>query len=68
MDCSRLPLRSEALEEKLLNDTGLWLNAGEMYGPEGKDFLRWNIACPRALLAEGLERFRGYVSATWPGK
>ena len=67
MDCSRLPLRSEVLEEKLLSDTGLWLNAGEMYGPEGKDFLRWNIACPRALLAEGLERFRGYVSAAWPG-
>lgn len=61
MDCHRIPLRSEELEEKLLDITGLRLNAGEMYGPEGKHFLRWNIACPRSVLQDGLERFREFV-------
>ena len=27
-----------------------------MYGPGGEGFIRLNIACPRALLADGLER------------
>lgn len=25
-----------------------------MYGEEGEDFMRWNIACPQTLLKEGL--------------
>ena len=37
------------------------LNAGAMYGTEGKGFMRWNIACPRTTLAEGLKRFAGFV-------
>ena len=28
---------------------------------EGKGFMRWNIACPRTTLAEGLKRFTGFV-------
>ena len=43
------------------NEAGLWLNAGAMYGTEGKGFMRWNIACPRTTLAEGLKRFAGFV-------
>ena len=45
---------SEQLEEKLKADFGVWVNAGEMYGREG--YLRVNLACPRATLAEGLDR------------
>lgn len=38
----------------------LWLNAGTMYGTEGDGFLRWNLACPRVTLEEGLNRFLKY--------
>lgn len=62
MDCRALGMDSVALEEKLLSDTGLWLNAGSMYGEAGEGFMRWNIACPRGRLAEALERFSGFVS------
>lgn len=62
MDCRCLNMSSEALEEKLLADTGLWLNAGSMYGEAGDGFMRWNIACPRARLAEALRRFSDFVS------
>lgn len=57
MDCRRLGIPSEELERKLVAEAGLWLNAGTMYGIEGEGFMRWNIACPRATLAEGLKRF-----------
>lgn len=57
MDCRRLGIPSEELERRLVAEAGLWLNAGTMYGIEGEGFMRWNIACPRAMLAEGLKRF-----------
>lgn len=62
MDCTRLGLKSEALEEKLIEDVSLWLNAGTMYGTiDGEGFMRWNIACPRSVLADGLNRFLRFV-------
>lgn len=58
MDCTALGLKSESLEEKLIEDVSLWLNAGTMYGTlDGEGYMRWNIACPRSVLKEGLERF-----------
>lgn len=61
MDCLILHKTSDVLEQELLDESKLWLNAGTMYGAEGEGFMRWNIACPRSVLAEGLERFRSYV-------
>ena len=62
MDCTALGLKSEALEEKLIEDVSLWLNAGTMYGAaDGEGYMRWNIACPRSVLAEGLQRFLRFV-------
>lgn len=62
MDCRRLGLSSDELERRLIGGAGLWLNAGTMYGPEGEGFMRWNIACPRAILTEGLGRFRDFAA------
>ena len=61
MDCRKLHLASEELEERLKDEAALWLNAGSMYGPEGEGFMRWNIACPRSSLEQGLERFRRFT-------
>jgi len=61
MDCHALKTPTVELEEKLISEAKLWLNAGKMYGDEGEGYMRWNIACPRTLLIEGLERFRKYV-------
>ena len=63
MDCRTLGKSSEALEQELLDRARLWLNAGTMYGEAGEGFMRWNIACPRQRLTEGLERFRKYIEA-----
>lgn len=56
VDCSATGLDSEAIEEELLNTEKVWVNAGSMYGEEGRHFIRINMACPRQRLADGLER------------
>ena len=43
----------------LLQKTQVWFNPGTMYGAEsGKGYLRINIACPRSLMLEALERIK----------
>lgn len=65
MDCSALKKRSSyVIEDELHDNAKLWLNAGLMYGIEGETFMRWNIACPRSQMLEGLRRFKAYVTET----
>jgi cystathionine beta-lyase len=45
-----------ALDEFITNRAGLWLDGGDMFGPEGAGFQRINIACTRATLREALEK------------
>lgn len=61
VDCSVLGKPSNELCGELLQAQGLYLNEGTMYGTSGIDFVRINIACPRAVLIEGLQRFKNYV-------
>lgn len=41
-----------------LDHAGVALNDGATFGPGGAGFVRLNFGCPRAVLAEGLERIR----------
>lgn len=56
VDCSALHEPSEEIEERLMKENRVWVNAGSMYGKEGKPFIRINMACPRERLEEGLRR------------
>lgn len=58
VDCRASGLTSDELETKLLEEAKLRINPGSIYGEAGRDFIRLNIACPRKLLAEGLDRLR----------
>ena len=58
VDCRKMGISSGELEEKLIREAGVWLNPGSMYGEAGEGFMRINIACPRARLAEGLSRLK----------
>jgi cystathionine beta-lyase len=57
VDCSQLGLSSARIAKTLLEKEKLRVNEGAMYGAAGEGFVRFNIACPRKLLVEGLERF-----------
>lgn len=65
MDCSCLNTPSEELENRMLKDVKLWLNAGTMYGKEGEGFMRWNIACPSSVMLDGLKRFCDFVRSEY---
>ena len=56
LDCKKTGLDSDALAESLRKNTGLFVSSGTQYGGNGRDFLRVNIACPRAVLYDGLDR------------
>lgn len=56
IDVRSLNESSEQLEERLMEEQRVWINAGSMYGTEG--FIRINLACPGATLEEGLKRLK----------
>ena len=58
IDCSAITEDSERLAESIREKTGLYLCAGSEYGKAGVQFLRMNIACPKAVLEEGLGRLK----------
>lgn len=47
--------------------TGLYLSGGAQYGAGGEDFLRMNIACPRAVLEDGLHRLKEGITCYYEG-
>lgn len=51
---------STQLESAISDQVGLLLNAGEMYGSGGKEYMRLNMACTRATLQDALDRMRSY--------
>lgn len=58
VDCKSINIPSAEIARRLLEEGKLWVNEGTIYGAAGEGFIRFNIACPRSLLAEGLERFK----------
>ena len=56
LDFRGLGLNGARLERLIVEQAGLWLDSGAIFGHAGEGFQRINIACPRAVLAEALER------------
>lgn len=57
VDISSLGINSDAVTEKLLRDGHVFVSSGSLYGKEaGEGFIRVNLACPRAVLSEGINR------------
>lgn len=57
LDCSALGISSDELASHIRKETGLYLSEGTIFG-DGEKFLRMNIACPRQVLRDGLERLK----------
>ena len=49
-------LSDEEIDDRIINKAGLWLDSGSIFGDSGRGFQRINVACPRAILTEALER------------
>lgn len=58
LDCRALRLNKWDLRHLMLEKARVYLDEGFIFGPEGEGFERINIACPRAILVEALDRIR----------
>jgi cysteine-S-conjugate beta-lyase len=56
LDFNKLDMSHEELEQFVQGEARLALDEGYIFGEGGKGFERINIACPRSVLQEGLER------------
>lgn len=63
LDCSQICDDSTKLQKFLRSKFGLWVSDGRAFGGNGNLFLRLNIACPRELLQDGLERLKKGVNS-----
>lgn len=56
IDARTLGVSSAQLVARLAGEGRVLLSAGTAYGAAGEGYLRLNMACPRAILVDGLER------------
>lgn len=61
IDCSALNMDSKSLNKFMIEEAKVGLNTGASYGEAAEQFMRMNIACPRATLEEGVKRIIGAV-------
>lgn len=63
VDCSGLGLPRDALNDLILHQAGLWLDAGHIFGRASGQFQRFVLACPRSTLQEALDRLARAVDS-----
>lgn len=56
IDCSKLNLTDDALQDFMIDKAKVGLNRGSSYGTTGEQFMRLNLACPKHTLEEGINR------------
>ncbi len=67
IDCRRLGMPQAELDEFCLRQARVYFDSGAWFGEESSGFVRINLACPRATLAEALARIeRAFSSAGLP--
>lgn len=55
LDCRKLGLSQEDLVDLFANKACIYLNDGEMFGEQGRGFMRLNVGCPRSILESALK-------------
>ena len=58
LDFREIGISAKELDDLIINKAKLWLDSGRIFGKSGCGFQRINVACPRAILAEALERIQ----------
>ena len=63
VDCRALGLSEEGLRSLVEDEARLWVDFGNIFGPEGEGFIRLNVACPRSVVERALSQLAGAVAA-----
>ena len=66
LDCRALELDKDELKALLYDQAHLFFNQGYVFGNEGDGFVRINLACPRSLVVEAMDRLKTAVLSLQP--
>jgi cystathionine beta-lyase len=66
LDMRSLGLTDDQVSDRLRRVGGVWLDEGRKFGRGGQGLQRLNLACPRAVLSDGLERVARALSSAVP--
>ena len=58
LDFRATGIEAEELDHRIIYDAKLWLDSGKIFGETGSGFQRINVATPRKIVTECLERIR----------
>jgi cystathionine beta-lyase len=61
MDCRSISDNPQVLKQLMFEKAGVAFSEGSVFGKQSAGFLRVNIACPRSILIEALEKFSAAV-------
>lgn len=56
LDFRGLGLETEELDQRMIYQAKLWLDSGRIFGECGRGFQRINVACPRSVLEQALQK------------
>ncbi|WP_372633253.1 MalY/PatB family protein [Cohnella sp.] len=68
MDCKEISDKPQELKRLMFEKAGVAFSEGSVFGEQGAGYLRVNLACPRSLLLEGLEKFATAVRGLNEGR
>jgi cystathionine beta-lyase len=63
LDCRELGLNDAALKQFFIQQAGVGLSPGRLFGEAGSGFVRMNIAAPRSLITTSLQRMAAALQA-----
>lgn len=66
LDCRKLNLSQQALNQLFVDKAHLALNDGAMFGEEGVGFMRLNVASPRSVIEEAMRRLKEATATLHP--
>lgn len=63
VDCSGLNMTQDELNRFFVEQCHLALNAGDSFGKDGSQYMRFNLACPRKLVEQALTQLQQGIGA-----
>lgn len=57
-DCKDLGMSSEELSKFMIDEVGVAMDDGFWFGSMGEGYVRMNVACPRSIIKQALERLK----------
>lgn len=61
LDFRKTGLSVDELEHRVIHKAKLWLDSGKIFGECGNGFQRINVACPRSILEDALNRIKAAI-------